>query len=320
MAKPSPIRTKPQSQPYPPVQGGSLLQEELLPAFGGNPVALDPTARRELPLLNAGTKVGVLGILVNATDYDRATEAIIRAAQVQRPYAVSALGVPGVMTGVLDPMQRFRLNHLDLVTPDGQPVRWAMNLLHGTGLRERVYGPNLTLAVCERAALEGLPIYLYGARRKTLAKLTRNLESWYPGIKVAGSRPSLFRRMTEEERWEIARDIRESGARIVFVGLSCPQQEVWVYEMRKFLPMPLLAVGASFDFHAGNAPQAPAWMQSRGLEWLFRVRHNPFRLWKRYLLLNPLYAILVALARFGITPRMANRANSIPPKDEVRYG
>jgi N-acetylglucosaminyldiphosphoundecaprenol N-acetyl-beta-D-mannosaminyltransferase len=315
---PEPSLTKP--EPYPHIQGRTALLQGELPTFEGEAVSKDPTARRELPLLNPGNKVDVLGVLVNATDYDRATEAIIRAAQVQRPYAVSALAVHGVMTGVLDPVHRFRLNHLDLVTPDGQPVRWAMNLLHGAGLKDRVYGPTLTLNVCERAALEGLPIFLYGAKRKTLARLIRNLENWYPGIKIAGSRPSLFRRMTEEERWEIARDIRESGARILLLGLGCPRQEVWVYEMRKFLPMPMLAVGAAFDFHSGMAPQAPAWMQKSGLEWLFRLRHNPLRLWQRYLLLNPLYAGLIFLRRFGIMPKMARRDNAIPPKDEVRYG
>src|SRR6202045_1065534 len=110
---------------------------------------------------NAG-KRNVVGILVDAVDYDGALGFIFEAAQNQRGAAVSAVAVHGVMTGVLDREQKFRLNHFDLLVPDGQPVRWVLNWLHHAGLSDRVYGPNLTLKLCARAAQEGCPVYFYG--------------------------------------------------------------------------------------------------------------------------------------------------------------
>src|SRR5262252_1366659 len=103
-----------------------------------------------------GGKRNILGILISATDYDRAVEAIAQAAHQRSGFAVSALAVHGLMTGVFDRQQQFRLNHFDLLVPDGQPVRWVLNWLHRANLRDRVYGPNLTLKVCARAEKDGL--------------------------------------------------------------------------------------------------------------------------------------------------------------------
>jgi len=237
-------------------------------------------------------KKNILGIGVSAVDYDGAVDAIVAAAREGRSYKAAALAVHGVMTGVLDREHRWRLNGFDLIAPDGQPVRWAMNLMHACGLRDRVYGPNLMLEVCARAAREGLPVYLYGSRSEVLEPLEENLKRQFPDITIAGSRPSLFRRSTEAEKHEIAREIEATGARIVFVGLGCPRQEVWVHEYADMLTCPSIAVGAAFDFHAGLLKQAPDWMQERGLEWLFRLTQEPRRLWRRYLCLNPLYVAL----------------------------
>jgi exopolysaccharide biosynthesis WecB/TagA/CpsF family protein len=240
-------------------------------------------------------KHNVLGVRIDAVDYEGAVARIVEAARQRRPLAVSALAVHGVMTGVLDAAQRHRLNRLDLVAPDGQPVRWALNLLHGAGLPDRVYGPNLMLRVCARAAEEGLPIFLYGATEEILADLRTSLLKRFWGLKIAGSRPSAFRQLSAEEQAKVADTIRASGAALTFVGLGCPRQEAWVFEMREALPMPLLAVGAAFAFHAGRLPQAPPRMQAVGLEWLYRLVREPLRLWRRYLLLNPLYVSLLLL-------------------------
>jgi exopolysaccharide biosynthesis WecB/TagA/CpsF family protein len=240
-------------------------------------------------------KHNVLGVRVDAVDCEAAEARILEAARARRPLAVSALAVHGVMTGVLDPAQRHRLNHLDLVAPDGQPVRWALNLLHRTRLPERVYGPNLMLRVCGRAAEEGLPIFLYGGTEEMLADLRTNLVARFPGLDIAGARPSAFRRLSAEEQARVAETIRDSGAALTFVGLGCPRQEAWVFEMREALAMPLLAVGAAFAFHAGRLPQAPQRLQAWGLEWLYRLVQEPLRLWRRYLLLNPLYLTLLLL-------------------------
>jgi exopolysaccharide biosynthesis WecB/TagA/CpsF family protein len=234
-------------------------------------------------------KGNVLGVLVDATSYDKATEAVLGAARDSRPFALTALAVHGVMTGVQDRAHGARLNSFDLVTPDGQPVRWALNTLHGAGLTDRVYGPSLTLRVLAGAAAEGLPVYLYGSTDETLDRLVPRLQEMFPALKIAGREPSKFRAVAPGEDVEIAERIKASGARIVLVGLGCPRQEIFTYAMRPLLPMPLLAVGAAFDYHAGQLRRPPEWMQRRGLEWLWRLGLEPGRLWKRYLILNPAY-------------------------------
>ena len=240
-------------------------------------------------------KQNIIGVLVDGVDYESAVENVMQHAAGHRPFAVSALAVHGVMTGYLDDEHRARLNQLDLVVPDGQPVRWAMNALHGAGLRDRVYGPTLMRKVCQRAAQDGVGIYLYGSTADVIQRLQRSLSRDFPGITICGAEPSKFRRISQEEKDEVVARIRQSGAQIVFVGLGCPRQEVWAYEYRDVLSMPILAVGAAFDFNAGTTQQAPGWMQARGLEWAYRLVADPRRLWRRYLILNPYYVALVAL-------------------------
>ena len=263
-------------------------------------------------------KYNLLGVLIDATTYKAAVERIVTAAEAGRGLSVTALAVHGVMTGVGDAEHRHRLNEFDLVTPDGQPVRWGLNLLHGAGLDDRVYGPTLTLKVCEEAAARGVPVYFYGSRPEVLEKLTQNLEARFPGFKVAGSEPSKFRQTTPREKDEIAERIRDSGAQIVFVGLGCPRQEVFAYEYRDALRMPVIAVGAAFDYHAGLLEEPPAWMQRRGLQWFYRLLQDPRRLWKRYLILNTQFVTLFTLQWLGLwRPKVTDTE---APKAEVLYG
>src|SRR5438445_1100330 len=219
---------------------------------------------------NAG-KRNVLGILIDVVDYQGAEDAIIRAAVERKTMSVSALAVHGLMTGALDREQKFRLNQFSLLVPDGQPVRWALNWLHRAPLRDRVYGPNLMLRVCARAAREGLPIYFYGSTPEILRSLRQSLQLRFPGLVIAGMESSQFRRLSLIEREQLAERVRSSGAAIVFVGLGCPRQEVFVYEFRSLVSMPLLAVGAGFPFLARSAPPGPSWMRMFGLESIFRL-------------------------------------------------
>ena len=263
-------------------------------------------------------KRNVLGVRVDAVSRTAAVSAIVEAARERRAMAVSALAVHGVMTGVLDPEHRYRLNHLDLVVPDGQPVRWALNVLHRAGLPERVYGPDLMLDVCAEAARHQLPVYFYGSQRETLDALERNLTTRFSGLVVAGAQPSRFRTISRDERREVIESIEGSGAAIVFIGLGCPRQEVWAYEYRESLRMPLIAVGAAFDFHAGNLKRAPASLQRVGLEWLYRLVQEPRRLWRRYLLLNPSY--LTLLLAQALRLRRFDLESARRPTHEVSYG
>lgn len=250
-------------------------------------------------MINLG-KHPVLGVGISAGDYKYATDAIIEAARERVPLSVAVLAVHGVMTGYNDDEHRRRLNSIDLVLPDGQPVRWALNWIHRLGLSDRVRGPQLTLEVMKAAARERLPVYFYGSTEDTLHRLVENLRHDFPGLIVAGAEPSKFRRLSQEEKSEVVERIRGSGARLVFVGLGCPRQEVWVYEYRDLLRMPLLAVGAAFPFHAGELSLAPLWMQKSGLEWLYRLVQEPERLWRRYLLLSSVYMVLVLLETLSV--------------------
>jgi N-acetylglucosaminyldiphosphoundecaprenol N-acetyl-beta-D-mannosaminyltransferase len=263
-------------------------------------------------------KQSVVGVLVDAVDYEAAVERILSAARRREPYAATALAVHGVMTGVRDPYHAYRLNHLDLVTPDGQPVRWALNWVHGAGLNDRVCGPQLMLNLCEAAAREGIAIYLYGSRQALLERLEESLTRRFPGLRIAGSEPSKFRRTTPEEKDEIVRRIRSSGAAITFVGLGCPRQEVFAYEYRGALEMPVVAVGAAFDYHAGFLKQPPALVQRMGLEWLSRLIQEPRRLWRRYVILNPQYLARLAVQRFGGSPDAS--VPQSPPSGQMLYG
>jgi len=252
----------------------------------------------------------ILGILIDAVDYEATVDAVMEAAHKRRGFAVSALAVHGVMTGALHGEQKYRLNHFDFLVPDGQPVRWALNLLHGTSLREPVRGTKLMLTVCERAAQEGVAIYLYGSTEEVLLALRYNLRGMFRELRIVGVEASKFRRLSRQERDDVEMRIRNSGASIVFVGLGCPRQETWAYEFREVLSMPILAVGAAFPYLAGRIPEAPLWMQDRGLEWFYRLCTEPRRLWHRYLFLNPAYVFLVALQAIGLSRFATDGRNS----------
>lgn len=263
-------------------------------------------------------KHNVLGVRISAVDYDAAVERIAAAARRREPLAVTALAVHGVMTGAMDPEHRWRLNRLDLVVPDGQPVRWALNLLHGCRLAERVYGPELMLRTCARAEAEGLGVFLFGGSAELLDRLAAKLAERFPRLHVAGRQASKFRRLTADEKLETIAAIKQSGASLALVGLGCPRQEVWVFEFREALSMPLLAVGAAFPFHAGLLPQAPPLMQRWGLEWLFRLGCEPRRLWNRYVVLNPMYLTMLGLQMTRL--RVPDPESGRPPTEELLYG
>lgn len=263
-------------------------------------------------------RASVLGVSISAVERPQAADLILGAAQDRVPLGVSALAVHGVMEGVADPVHQFRLNDLELVVPDGQPVRWALRWLHGIELSDRVCGPDLMADVCRLAAERGLSIFLYGSTPEVLERMVTHLSEEYPGLVVAGTRPSRFRPATDAEREADIAEIRASGASITFVGLGCPRQEIWAWETRNELQMPVLAVGAAFDYFAGDLTRAPQWMQDRGLEWLYRLRQEPRRLWRRYVILNPQYLWLVGRQRLG-DQRLAGRS-PVPPTGLERPG
>jgi N-acetylglucosaminyldiphosphoundecaprenol N-acetyl-beta-D-mannosaminyltransferase len=268
-------------------------------------------------MIDAGKK-NILGVMVSAVDYESAVARIVAAAEEGRAFGVTALAVHGVVTGFQDRIHRYRLNSMDLITPDGQPLRWVLNLKYAAGLEERVYGPTLTLRVLEAAARKKLPVFFYGSRPEVVEALARRLKEKYPGLEIAGAVASRFRSLSQEEKAELVGQIRRSGARILFVGLGCPRQEVFVYEYREELRIPVFAVGAAFDYHAGFAKEPPMWVQRAGLQWLHRLMGDPKRLWRRYLYLNTIFVGSILLQVTGILHPLAT--DGIRPEIDLLYG
>jgi N-acetylglucosaminyldiphosphoundecaprenol N-acetyl-beta-D-mannosaminyltransferase len=136
-----------------------------------------------------------------------------------------------------------------------------------------------------------LPVFLYGSRPEVIVKLSANLKTRFPDLIIAGTLAPPYGQRSPEEDEEDIRTITASGARIVFVGLGCPRQEKWVALHLDRIQAAMIGVGAAFDFHAGTVPQAPKVMQDYALEWFFRLLIEPKRLWRRYLILNPLFVL-----------------------------
>jgi N-acetylglucosaminyldiphosphoundecaprenol N-acetyl-beta-D-mannosaminyltransferase len=159
----------------------------------------------------------------------------------------------------------------------------------------RVYGPDLMLAWCKRAAQGGIPIYLYGSTEETLQKLSETLQRQFPGLPIAGTHAPPFRALSPQEEAADVDRIHQSGARVVLVGLGCPKQEQWMHRQLGHFPGVMIGVGAAFNFFSGEVSQAPRWMMALGLEWLYRFSQEPRRLWRRYLLNNPLFVLIFAM-------------------------
>lgn len=245
----------------------------------------------------------ILGTRIDATSYQDATHKVITLAKAGESCYVCAANVHMVMEAFDDPEFRQIINGAVLVTPDGMPLVWGLRKL-GIGEAGRVYGPTLTLHVCEAAAESGTPVALYGGTEESLAAFTVFLLDRFPKIQVACAIAPPFRLLTEDEDDAYTREIMASGARILFVGIGCPKQERWMAEHTRKIPAVMLGVGAAFDFHSGRVRQAPAVLQRIGLEWLYRLCMEPRRLWKRYFKHNPRFVVLfgsqVLKAKFGL--------------------
>jgi N-acetylglucosaminyldiphosphoundecaprenol N-acetyl-beta-D-mannosaminyltransferase len=248
-------------------------------------------------------RVVVLDVHVSAVDLAGAVRRIGRWIEEDRRQYVCVTGVHGVMESQHDPALLRIHNDSGLTTPDGMPMVWAGRWA-GVRSMQRVYGPDLMLAVCERAAERGWSSYFYGGRERVAEKLAARLAERFPGLRVVGVESPPFRPLTEREDGEVANRINAAHADIVWVGLSTPKQERWMASQRARLNAKvLIGVGAAFDIHAGELRQAPRWMQRRGLEWLFRMIMEPKRLGPRYLKNNPAFVWAIVRRRPHLVTR-----------------
>jgi N-acetylglucosaminyldiphosphoundecaprenol N-acetyl-beta-D-mannosaminyltransferase len=234
----------------------------------------------------------ILGIPLAVSDYEQVMDWMdATIAGGGRAY-VTAAAVNLIMAAQEDPDARAAVLGATLAVPDGQPLVWALHAL-GHVRATRVYGPDLMVRFCARAARAGTSIYLYGGRSpEALALLERRLRQRFPDLRIAGGFSPPFRPLTSQEEERAIAEIDASGAAVVWVGTGQPKQEKWMLQVRPLLAAPLLVgVGAAFDFHAGLVSQAPGWMQRNGLEWVYRLSREPRRLWPRYARQNPRFVI-----------------------------
>lgn len=241
-------------------------------------------------------RVDVLGVGVSAIDMSIALEEIERWIVDGERHYVCVTGVHGVMECQRD-QELLRIhNESGLTTPDGMPMVWAGHRA-GAAQMQRVYGPDLMLALAERAAANGWRSFFYGGKPGVADLLVARLQERFPSFVSVGTYSPPFRPLTPDEDEALIAQINDAGADFVWVGLSTPKQERWMAaHVGRVHASALLGVGAAFDIHAGTLPQAPRWMQSRGLEWFYRLVREPRRLWRRYLYNNPQFVLAIRRA------------------------
>lgn len=239
-------------------------------------------------------RVDVLGVGISAVDMTAALDEITAWIEQREQHYVCVTGVHGVMESQRDPDLLRIHNASGLTTPDGMPLVWAGRRA-GAGWMRRVYGPDLMVALAERAAQRGWRSYFYGGREGVPERLVDNLRRRFPGFTAVGWYSPPFRVLDETEDAAVVERINDLSPDLVWVGLSTPKQERWMDAHVGRLKAPvLLGVGAAFDIHAGTLPQAPPWMQANGLEWLYRLVREPRRLWRRYLSIVPRFMLKIA--------------------------
>jgi N-acetylglucosaminyldiphosphoundecaprenol N-acetyl-beta-D-mannosaminyltransferase len=255
--------------------------------------------------LAGSCRVNILGVGVSPINVDQAVRAIEGWIAERRSHYVCITNIHGIVESQRDSELRQIHNNAGLVTPDGMPLVWASHLL-GFRSVERVYGPDLVLALCERSAGRGYRHYFFGGPPGVAERMAECLEQRFPGLVVAGTYAPPFHPLTVEDDDRIVQAINETRPDIVWVGLSTPKQERWMAaHVGRVSAAALIGVGAAFDFLSGSKRQAPRWMQRNGLEWFFRVMTEPRRLWRRYATNIPAFlglflAQVMRLRRYGL--------------------
>jgi len=244
-------------------------------------------------------KYKLLNIPVTACDYEFIVEKVKSAIKRKKRLLICPIPSHSFVLALFKPKVERALQSFDYKVPCAQWVKRSLNFLYDINLKKRVYGPNLTLKICEVADKEKYNIFLYGSTQQTVKKVKKNLKEKFPSISIVGDVPSKFSPLTLSGKKGLIVSVEKSKADILFVCLGSPLQELFVYDLiyknpKLKTPMVIVTVGATFDFIAGTKLQAPEWIQEAGFEWLFRLLIEPKRLWKRYLIYDPLFILLVA--------------------------
>lgn len=245
-------------------------------------------------------RVNIQGVGVDNVTLEEATHRIESLVRIAGSHYVCVASMQDIVIAQKDTMFRQIVNHADLLTPDGWPVVWVMRV-NGCTQRQRVTGPDLMLAMCERGAISNHSHFLYGGAEGVAELAAHRLRERFPGLAVKGVYAPPFRPLTEQEDAEVVEVLNSSGADILWVGLGTPKQHFWIEEHLGRVKIPvMIAVGAALDFHSGRVKRAPKWMQNCGLEWLHRVCQEPSRLGPRYLRCIPSFSFRQIAQLLGI--------------------
>lgn len=187
------------------------------------------------------------------------------------------------------------VNNATLIAPDGKPIVWALYLLYGIK-QDRVDGMGLLPSLLASAECSNVPVFIYGGSQTMLDKTNAHIQKAYPALNVAGMYSPPFRQLTADEEEEVVARINNSGAKLVFVVLGCPKQERWMASMKGLVQAFMVGIGGALPVLIGEQKRAPGWMQSGGLEWLYRLLQEPRRLFRRYAITNSIFLYLLCLA------------------------
>ena len=232
-------------------------------------------------------RTDILGVPLSIVNMNTAvTELGARIAARQGGY-VCAADMNSIMQAQRLPAHMSAMRDAVMVVPDGTPLVWAARM-RGTPRMARVPGPDLMLELCAAGVAHGWRHYFYGGADGVTEELAEAFAQRFPGFVLAGHQSPPFRPLTEEERARSLAEIAAADPHVLWVGLGCPKQELWMHENAARLPRTLIiGVGAAFNFHSNRIARAPQWMRRNGLEWLHRLGSEPQRLWRRYLVLGP---------------------------------
>lgn len=259
----------------------------------------------------------VLGAQIDVISWENAVNRIADWGSRHESRYVCLCNVHSVVTASQDAAFGQVINRADMATADGAPVAKAVNW---SGYREqkRVNGPDLMVKYLAEAERLGQKVFFYGSTDATLELMRSKLLKDYPALQIAGMVSPPFRTLSDEEDAAYVEQINATGSAVVFVGLGCPKQEMWMAEHRGRIHAVMVGVGAAFSYYAGTVQRAPVWMQRSGLEWFYRLCAEPGRLWKRYLVTNTLF-VAGLLGQFVFGGFVANRSAVGKPAIALAY-
>lgn len=235
--------------------------------------------------------VDIFGISFPILSYDSTLKLFESWILNSQSHQVCIANVHTLVTSLRDP-ELWNINNNSLVTMDGMPLKWYANCVFNAGVSERVCGYELMSRCFDHGQSHNWRHFFLGSSPKVLQKLTANMRGKFPGLIIAGAHSPPYQALSEQQDTEIINLINEAKSDFLWVGLGAPKQEKWIAAHLDRIHVPVqIGVGAAFDFYAGTVKRAPSWLQKAGLEWFYRLLHQP-RLLKRYLSTNPVFLSL----------------------------